>query len=136
MNVGTAIRAAEKILPGVAAPEGQKDPRWLAIIKVGEYVETDPEPIWQFTIRWGSHSDSDLRMAIATCLLEHLLQFHFDLIFPRVYELALHNPFFADTFMSCCKFDQSKIPRNSKRMDELEAKCRKKFANKSMKAKS
>jgi hypothetical protein len=84
MSVESAIRDAEWRLPGEAAPEGEKDPRWQAIIEVGEYTETDPEPIWTFVDHWGRSHDADLRTAIATCLLEHLLEHHFDTIFPRV----------------------------------------------------
>ncbi len=129
MNVEQAIRIAEQFLPGVRAPDGQEDPRWQAIITVGEYVESDPEAVWQFIVRWGSHPDADLRMAISTCLLEHLLQHHFAIIFPRVESIALQDPLFADTFMLCAKFDQSEEPENSKRVEELAEACRRRHAN-------
>jgi hypothetical protein len=35
MTVADAIAHAETILPGTAAPDGEKDPRWQAIIAVG-----------------------------------------------------------------------------------------------------
>ncbi len=82
--VQRAIARAERILPGTPAPEGKRDPRWQAIIRVGEFIETQPEAVWQFTHRWGKHAQRDLRSAVATCLLEHLLEHHFDLMFPRV----------------------------------------------------
>ena len=44
-SVQQAIRDAEKLLPGVPAPDGEPDPRWQAIIKVGEYIETEPHVI-------------------------------------------------------------------------------------------
>jgi hypothetical protein len=97
MTVREAIKAAEQLLPGQAAPDGQVDPRWQAVIAIGEFVKQDPEAIWPFVLRWGSHSDEDLRNAIATCLLEHLLEYHFDLIFPRVEAAARNDAFFADT---------------------------------------
>jgi hypothetical protein len=31
-------------------------------------------------LKWGSHEDEDVRAAIATCLLEHLLEYHFKLL--------------------------------------------------------
>jgi hypothetical protein len=78
MNAQLAIQEAEAILPGTAAPAGESDPRWQAIIAIGDFAETDPEPIWAFVVRWGNHADEDLRTAVATCLLEHLLEYHFD----------------------------------------------------------
>jgi hypothetical protein len=76
--VEEAIVAAEAILPGHPAAEGGTDPRWQAIIAVSEFIEDHPEPVWSFIVRWGSSPDDDLRMAVATCLLERLLEFHFD----------------------------------------------------------
>jgi|SRR6188474_784135 len=106
-TVQSAIDAAESLLPGAEAAENELDPRWQAIITIGEFVESDPEPVWQFTRRWGIHADPDLRAAVATCLLEHLLEHHFALIFPRVAELARNDSTFADTFLRCWKFGQS-----------------------------
>lgn len=57
MTVQEAIAAADAILPGEAAPEGARDPRWQAIIVVGEFIEdavADPlfgdmvRGIWKF----------------------------------------------------------------------------------------
>jgi hypothetical protein len=91
MTVDEAIVAAEKLLPGASAPEGNIDPRWQAISKIGEFLESDPETVWPFIVRWGSYDDEDLRTAIATCLLEHLLGKHFDAYFPLVEDLAKSN---------------------------------------------
>src|SRR5687767_7228998 len=105
--VRRAIARAESILPGKPAPEGKRDPRWQAIIRVGRFIESDPEPVWQFAHRWGKHAQADLRHAIATCLLEHLLEHHFELLFPRVRKAVLKSPRFADTFSSCWLFGQA-----------------------------
>lgn len=124
MTVEQTIAKAEKILPGTPAPEGQRDPRWQAIIKVGRFIKSDPEPVWAFALKWGRHPNGDLRMAIATCLLEHLLGHHFDLIFPRVEVAVKRSRRFADTFCSCRKFDQSEEPANARRMDRLQRSLR------------
>ena len=71
--VQQAIIEAEKLLPSVPAPDGEADLRWQAIIEVGEYIETEPHEVWPFILKWGKHPSEDLRMAVATCLLEHLL---------------------------------------------------------------
>jgi hypothetical protein len=114
-----AIRRAERILPGTAAPEGERDPRWQAIIRVGEFVETHPEDVWLFTLRWAKHAQQDLRMAVATCLLEHLLEHHFDLMFPRVREAAGKSVRFAETLSWCSEFGEASLPRNAARLQRL-----------------
>jgi hypothetical protein len=124
MTINEAIREAERILPGVPAPEGEQDARWQAIIKVGEFIETHPDHVWEFSLRWGSSECSDVRMAVATCLLEHLLEYHFDSIFPRVAKAVKRNRYFADTFLFCGKFGQSELPGNSRRIEGLKAKLK------------
>jgi hypothetical protein len=119
MTVHKAIKRAEAILPGVAAPDGEMDERWQRIIDIGQYIESDPEPVWEFVGRWGGHQDEDLRMAVATCLLEHLLGKHFDSIFPRVEQRVLADPVFAETFCVCYKMRQSELPQNEARWDAL-----------------
>ena len=124
MNVHEAIEAAERVLPGEPAPEGEQDARWQAIIGVAEFIETAPDEVWAFVQRWGSHRNEDLRAAIATCLLEHLLDAHFDRLFPETEKLALQNPLFADTFMQCWKFGDVELPENEARFDALRTKLR------------
>jgi len=119
MTVSAAIRAAEKLLPGRPAPDGATDPRWQAIIAVSEFIEAEPEPVLEFAKRWGSHEQEDLRAAIATCILEHLLEHHFDLLFPRIEAAARENVRFMDTLGQCERFGQSLIPKNASRLDRL-----------------
>jgi hypothetical protein len=119
-----AIAAAEQVLPGKQAPEGERDPRWQAIIAVAEFVETDPEALWPFALRWGSHPNADLRMAIATCLLEHLLEHHFDTLITRVETAAMTSPEFAHTVRSCWKLGLTKESNRAARFDRLLAKLR------------
>jgi hypothetical protein len=57
MGVVEAIREADALLPGEPVDEGQ-DPRWQAIITVGEHVESEPEAVWSFIRRWGGHPQS------------------------------------------------------------------------------
>jgi hypothetical protein len=123
MTVRDAIAKAERILPGTPSPDGQRDPRWQAIIEIEEFIETDPEDIWTFISLWGAHQDNDIRTAVATCLLEHLLEYHFDRYFRRVQEAAMANLFFADTFARCSKFGQAQKPANSQRFDRLKRRC-------------
>lgn len=119
MTVKEAIAAAEVLLPGLEAPEGGLDPRWQAIIAVGEFIETEPEPVWPCIRKWGSAPDSDLRMAVATCLLEHLLEHHFDDFISRVELAAQMDPLFADMVAVCWKFGQSEEPEHTARLDQM-----------------
>jgi hypothetical protein len=124
MTVWDAIAEAEAILPGTAAPEGTVDLRWQAIIKIEEFSGEEPEAVWVFIQRWGCHTDEDIRSAVATCLLEHLLGHHFADFFPKVTTAVEENALFADTFKRCWKFGQSKQVGNAERFDVLQTKCR------------
>lgn len=119
-----AIARAERILPGIPAREGKRDARWQAIIRVGEFIETQPEKVWQFAHRWGKHAQADVRMAVATCLVEHLLEHHFELLFPHVRRAAMESPRFADTFGSCWWFGQAKTRKSAARIKRLEGQLR------------
>ena len=119
MDVQQAIERANAILPGEAAPDGAEDARWQAIIAVGEFIGSNPNEVWEFSKRWGSHADEDLRAAIATCLLEHLLEYHFSALFPRVAAEARSSRSFASTLRLCWKFGQSKEPENARAIDRL-----------------
>jgi hypothetical protein len=123
VTVQEAIAEAERILPGVAAPDGELDPRWQAIIEVEAFIETDPDEIWRFVRRWGCHEDEDLRNAIATCLLEDLLEYHFEEYFSKVEEAVRADRLFADTFGRCAKLGQAQEPGNAERFDRLQNDC-------------
>jgi len=114
MGAIAAIRDADALLPGEPVANGQ-DPRWQAIIRIGEFIASEPEEVWGFIRRWGRHPQEDLRDAVATCLLEHLLEQHFAAYFPRVEEQALADPVFADTFGRCWQFGQALEPGNAER---------------------
>lgn len=129
MSVKELIRDADALLPGTPAPEGAEDPRWQAIIAIGEHVETHPEEVWSFVARWGISVQEDLRSSIATCLLEHLLEHHFESIFPRVQRLAEADRMFADTFARCWKFGQAEWPGNARRFDTLHTWCTSRLSN-------
>lgn len=119
MTVVEAIAAAEALLPGEAAPEGEVDPRWQAVIAIGEFVETEPDAVWPLIARWGCSPDEDLRMAIATCLLEHLLEHHFDAVIDRVEVLARKDKYFLDTVASCARFGQAQERSRAARLHKI-----------------
>ncbi|MCE5268337.1 MAG: hypothetical protein LLG00_10675 [Planctomycetaceae bacterium] len=119
MNAHEAIHNAEWLLPGAAATEGEVDLRWQAIIAIGEFIESEPEPVLAFAERWGQHPDDDLRQAIATCLLEHLLERHFDMVLPRAERLARASDLFARTLGMCWPFGQAEHSNNAARFKRL-----------------
>jgi len=119
LTVEEAIEAAERLLPGVASPHGTNDPRWQAIGKIADFIPQEPEAIWPFVLKWGSHKDDDVSAAIATVLLEHLLEYHFDLLFPRIETAAKSNLWFGKTTKLCWKFRQAKEPTRAARFDRL-----------------
>jgi hypothetical protein len=126
MTVQEALAAAEHLLlPGRPAPDGAEDPRWQAIIEVAMFAEHEPEAIWPFVLKWGSHEEEDVRAAVATCLLEDLLQYHFDTIFPRGESAARSNALFGKTAAQCWKFGQAKEPGRAQRFDRLLSDLRK-----------
>jgi len=101
-----------------------EDRRWQAAIQLGEHVESDPEAVWPLAAKWGASDDADTRMAIATCVLEHLLEHHFDLLYARVERLALADRRFADTVSSCWKFGKSAELKKGARLEALQEKLR------------
>jgi hypothetical protein len=123
IDVWDAIERAEEILPGRAAAEGKSDPRWQAIMKIEDFIEEEPDAIWPFIVRWGSSIDEDLRAAIATCLLEDLLEHHFARFFRRVEDAVRKDPLFAKTFLVCWKLGQATESGNFERFDALRAEC-------------
>lgn len=93
------------------------DVRWQALIAVGEWIETDPDVVWEVVVEHGQSEDEDMRAGVATVLLEHLLEDHFDAYFPRVrrrIEGRAHR--LADTLSRCSAFGEAKA-----RWDEVRA---------------
>lgn len=125
MTVGAVIKRAEAVLPGIPAPEGEDDPRWQAMILLADFIPTEPEAIWTFVERWGKHPNEDLRAGVACVLLEHLLEYHFGLIFPRAERLALKSKRFSFTLAMCSKFGTTKEPINTARFEQSKEKLRK-----------
>jgi hypothetical protein len=119
MTLAEAITKAKGMLPGSPAPEGELDPRWQATIAVAEFIEDAPESVWTFAERWGQYPDDDLRAAIATCVLEHLLEHHLDRMFPRVEHLTRSSLAFAETLTMCWPFGEATRPEKAARLNRL-----------------
>jgi hypothetical protein len=78
------------------------DCRWQALIVIGESVTTHPEEVWRVVLAHGGSMDEDLRMGVATVLLEHLLEEHFEEYFPKVRaEVQRGSKLFAEMVRNC-----------------------------------
>ena len=62
---------------------GSESDRWAAAAELGEFVFEHPDSVWPLVLRFGSSDVEDVRQAIATNVLEHILEHHFDSFFPR-----------------------------------------------------
>jgi hypothetical protein len=90
------FRLAKKLVA-----DRDNDCRWQAIIVVGEYIRTHPASVWRIIERYGSSDDEDMRAAIATVLLEHLLEGRFRTYHSRARRKANQSEEFADTLRRC-----------------------------------
>lgn len=101
---------------------GLSDPerRWEAAAAAGEYVYDAPDDIWPIVLKYGSDVDEDVRQAVATNILEHLLEYHFERFFPLVEaEVQAGNTRLADTLCLSWKLGFSTQRDNSQRWDSL-----------------
>lgn len=106
----------------LALARGDEASVWKAAEALGEYAEANPEMIWPLVVKHGSSDNAEVRAAIATCVLEHILECHFERYFPMVEAIVRNgNRCFAETFLTCWKFGQSEEPGRSKRWDALGA---------------
>lgn len=104
-----------------AALSGTDDSvRWSAATELSDYAEENPDFIWPLVIKHGSSSDGDLRSAIATCALEHILEHHFAEYFDRLADaMAQRNSKLALTFGCCWKLGEARLADNAQRWDDL-----------------
>jgi hypothetical protein len=100
---------------------GDESAIWSAAVEAGEFIETEPHEVWELVKQFGSEPDPELKDAIATCVLEHLLEYHFNDFFGQLEEEVKSGNFeLGETFMRCWKFGQSKLRKNSLRWKKLE----------------
>jgi hypothetical protein len=122
-SIEGAIAIAESILPGRTASRGEIDVRWQAIILVGEFIESHPEVVCDFAVKWAKRRGRDLKTAINCCLIEHLLEHYFDLVFPKMRQAALANQSVAEHFTPYSPHDwpfgQATLPKNRLRLKRL-----------------
>jgi len=117
-TVSISAEQLQEIDKGLASPD--EDTYWQAAIALGEFSETAPETIWPLIEKWGSCPNEDTRVAIATCVLEHVLEANFEPYFSKVEQLVQQgNSAFAETLLGCWQFGEAKLPGNSEQFDKL-----------------
>ena len=57
--------------------------RWQALLMLGQHAERHPDEIWPSVLKWGTVQNRDIRRGVACCVLEHVLEHHFDPYFER-----------------------------------------------------
>jgi len=92
------------------------DCRWQATIIVGEYIHLFPDKVWKVIAKFGRSSDRDMRVAVSSILLEHLLEQRFKQFFQRVKREAFRSRTFADTLSKSGSFIRGK--RNRQQFQE------------------
>jgi hypothetical protein len=75
--------------------------RWQALIAVGMWIRSHPEVAWQVVLHRGRSRDRDMRMGVATVLLEEFLGHAFKTYFPRIRAAIAAEPALADTLRNC-----------------------------------
>lgn len=109
-----------KIAKGLSSSD--EDKKWQAAVEAGDLVFNQPCQAWMIARAFGSSDDQDTRTAIATCVLEHLLEHHFKTYFPFLEsEIRAGNARLGDTFRSCWKCGESEYPENAAMWDQLRA---------------
>ncbi len=109
------IRRLEALLESPA-----RDQRWEAAAQLTDFATSKPYLVWPIVVRLGSSADEDLRQAVATCILEHVLEHYFVKYFPLLEkEIERGNPNLRDTLKLSWKLGQAETPENAKRWDKL-----------------
>jgi hypothetical protein len=102
----------------------EEDLVWQIVITIQDNMNQSPEFAWSIVSEFGSKDDELVKEPIATCLLEHLLEHHFERYFPQVEKSIRAGNFeMAKTFLLCWKYGQSKIEVNEKKWDLLAKFC-------------
>lgn len=84
-------------------------------------IAASPGEVWSIVKKFGTIDIPDLRTAVATCILEHLLEQHFEEFFPLLEnEVMGGNQLLGETFLECWKLELADIPKNSAKWDRLE----------------
>jgi hypothetical protein len=101
--------------------DSDNDVRWQAIIVIGESISSSPEKVWEIVLKYGVSPDDDMRDAVASVLLEHLLDRDFEGYFARLEErIRSKTDLLADTLGRCWFFGPNADNRQARVKQLLE----------------
>ena len=93
---------------------------WAIASEMGDDALARPDLIWEDTAGALRHAEDEGITAIATCILEHVLENNFDEYIGRVEaEIASGNRSMLEALKRSWKFEQAKIGENSARWDQI-----------------
>lgn len=93
---------------------------WKGAELLGEHAEHNPDAIWSLVVKHGSATSPEVREAIATCVLEHILEHHFEPYFSDIESrVNAGDNSLLQTLALCWKLGQAEVPENSCRWDKL-----------------
>lgn len=94
--------------------------RWSAAEAAGDLIARRPRAVWNLVVVHGTSANEDVRAAVATCMLEHLLEERFDEYFPLLESEVLSGKLLlGDTLRRCWKLGLAELPDNSARWDQV-----------------
>ncbi len=111
-------------LADLLIPDRNNDIRWgiLTIALSPILRDWEPEQLWPLVVKWGSVKNRDIRTGVGVCVLEHILEHHFDEYFRRSKQLIEGgNRLFGFTLSCCGKWGQTQEPANAEAFDALVA---------------
>jgi hypothetical protein len=92
---------------------GDSRTRWGILSVVGRFAHRHPALVWPLVRRWGCSTNEDIRLAIACCVLEHVLESHFRKYFRACRELASKNDRFHDTLKKASRWVRAHLGRQA-----------------------
>lgn len=118
MKTVTVKQRIDRLCRKLCSPD--EDVQSKAAYDLGKLCEHHSDLLWLVAVKWGSHEDPDIRGLISACILEHILEYHFDTYFPKCADLIrAGNINFGDTFSKCYTFGQAERPASAREFEAL-----------------
>ena len=121
LRAGLGVRGNRQFILGMCdrmIPDRSTYVRWQALLMLGQHAERHPDEIWPSVLKWGTVKNRDIRQGVACCVLEHVLEHHFDPYFDRALShIAGGHRRFAYTLAYCWRLGQAGSPVNAQRFD-------------------
>ncbi len=103
-NMEFILKMADRLIP-----DRNNNLRWRALVLAGWYIDEFPSKVWPFVVKYGAVPNKDIRMGVACCLLEHVLQYHYDTYLPETEKLLFTDKNHIYTLRSCLCFGEEEL---------------------------